>query len=221
LGKLDIIMEENDMINAILLWVCRFVVAVGLTGSAISASAWAQSSGPVRVRGTIERIDGETLQVKTRGGADATIRLTSDVTITGLIKASWADIKVGSYVGTAAVEQASGNAKSLEVQVFPESMRGVGEGSHEYDLGPKSSMTNGTIGQVMDTGNGRQLTISYQGAKKTVVVPPDAPIVTYISGTRGDLAPGANVIVTATWQPDRTMQATHVLVGKDGLEPPM
>jgi hypothetical protein len=209
------------MISAIFRRGRRFVVAVGLAGVAMAPSAWAQGSAPVRVRGTIERIDGETLQVKTRGGVDATLLLANTVTITGLIKASWADIKPGSYVGTAAIEQVSGNAKSLEVQVFSESMRGVGEGSHEYDLGPKSSMTNGTIGQVTDTGNGRQLTIRYQGAEKTVVVPPDAPIVTYVSGTREDLAPGAKVIVTATKQPDGTMQATRVLVGKDGLEPPM
>jgi hypothetical protein len=181
----------------------------------------AQGSEPVRLRGTIKQINGETLQVTTRGGSDATLRLSNDITITGLIRASLADIKPGSYVGTAAIEQASGNAKSLEVQVFPENMRGIGEGSREYDLGPKSTMTNGTIGQVTDTGNGRRLTIRYQDTEKRVVVPPDAPIVTYVSATRGDLVPGAKVIVNATRQPDGSLQATRVLVGKDGLEPPM
>jgi hypothetical protein len=197
------------------------VVAVGLAGAVIAPSTLAQGSGPIRVRGTIKQVDGETLQMTTRGGADTTLRLANDVTITGLIKASLADIKPGSYVGTAAIEQSSGNAKSLEVQVFPENMRGVGEGSREYDLGPKSTMTNGTIGQVTDTGNGRQLTIRYQGAEKTVVVPPDAPIVTYVSATRGDLTLGAKVIVNVIRLPDGTVQATRVLVGKDDLEPPM
>jgi hypothetical protein len=209
------------MITRILPQVRSLVLGLGIAGGVVVPSAWAQGAPPLRVRGTIERIDGETLQVKTRGGADATLRLAKDVAITGLTKASWADIKPGSYVGTAAIEQASGNAKSLEVQVFPENMRGAGEGSHEYDLGPKSSMTNGTIGQVTDASNGRQLTIKYQDSEKTVVVPPDAPIVTYVPATREDLAPGAKVIVTATKQPDGTMQATRILVGKDGLEPPM
>jgi hypothetical protein len=187
----------------------------------IAPPTLAQGSEPVRVRGTIKQIEGETLQVTTRGGSDATLQLSNDIAITGLIRASLADIKPGSYVGTAAIEQASGNAKSLEVQVFPENMRGIGEGSREYDLGPKSTMTNGTIGQVTDTGNGRQLTIRYQDTEKRVVVPPDAPIVTYVSATRGDLVPGAKVIVNATRQPDGSLQANRVLVGKDGLEPPM
>jgi hypothetical protein len=209
------------MITRILPQVRSVVLGLGIAGGVVAPSAWAQGSPPLRVRGAIERIDGETLQVKTRGGADATLRLANDVAITGLTKASWADIKPGSYVGTAAIEQASGNAKSLEVQVFPENMRGAGEGSHEYDLGPKSSMTNGTIGQVTEASNGRQLTIKYKDSEKTVVVPPNAPIVTYVSASREDLAPGAKVIVTATKQPDGTMQATRILVGKDGLEPPM
>jgi hypothetical protein len=175
----------------------------------------------MRVRGTIERVDGDTLHVKTRGGADAVIHLADDATVTGLTRSSWADIKPGSYVGTAAVEQPSGKLKSLEVQVFPETMRGVGEGHRTYDLGPKSSMTNGTVGQVVETGDGRTLTIKYQGAERSVVVPPDAPIVTYIPATRSDLAAGAKVIVTATKQSDGTLQASRILVGRDGLEPPM
>jgi hypothetical protein len=209
------------MITRILPQVRSLVLALGVAGGVVASSAWAQGTPPLRVRGTIERIDDETLQVKTRGGADATLRLAKDVPITGLTKASWADIKPGTYVGTAAIEQGSGNAKSLEVQVFPENMRGAGEGSHEYDLGPKSSMTNGTIGQVTEASNGRQLTIKYKDSEKTVVVPPDAPIVTYVQATREDLAPGAKVIVTATKQPDGAMQASRILVGKGGLEPPM
>jgi hypothetical protein len=200
---------------------CATVAALGLAGLVTSRAAWSQESSPVRIRGTIERVDGETLHVKTRSGADASVRLAAGATVTGLVKASWADIKPGSYVGTAAVEQAAGHLKSIEVQVFPEAMRGVGEGSRDYDLGPKSSMTNGTVGQVVQSGEGRTLTIQYQGREKTVVVPPDAPIVTYVPSARDDLAPGAKVIVTAMKQPDGTLQTSRVLVGKDGLEPPM
>jgi hypothetical protein len=209
------------MINAIAPGLRGIVAALGLAGLVTSSTTWAQGSNPVRIRGTIERVDGESLHVKTRGGADAIVRLADGATITGLVKSSWADIKPGSYVGTAAVEQPTGNLKSIEVQVFPEAMRGVGEGHRDYDLGPKSSMTNGTVGEVMQTGEGRTLTIKYQGGEKTVVVPPDAPVVTYVPSARADLAPGAKVIVTAMKQPDGTLQTNRVLVGRDGLEPPM
>jgi hypothetical protein len=188
-------------------------------------AAWAQNqaaaAATVRVRGTIETIDGDMLHVRTRAGADAVIQLAPDATVTGLTKSSWADIKPGSYVGTAAIEQEAGHAKSLEVQVFPEAMRGAGEGTRGYHLGPKSSMTNGTVGQVMQTGDGRTLTIKYKGVEKSVVVPPDAPIVTYVKAEKSDLAAGGKVIVTATRQPDGTLRTNRVLVGKDGLEPPM
>ncbi|WP_046863649.1 hypothetical protein [Microvirga massiliensis] len=197
------------------------VAALGFAGFILSSTAWSQTSSSVRIRGTIEQVNGETLHVKTRSGADAAVQLATDATVTGLVEASWADIKPGSYVGTAAVEQPTGNLKSIEVQVFPESMRGVGEGHREYDLGPKSSMTNGTVGQVVQAGDGRTLTIMYQGKEKTVVVPPDAPIVTYVPSDRTDLAPGAKVIVTAMKRPDGMLQASRVLVGKNGLEPPM
>lgn len=210
------------MIARIVRWIGA---ALGLAGLVATPAAWAQdqapNAAPMRVRGTIERIDGDMLHVRTRGGADAVIRLADGATVTGLVKASWADIKPGSYVGTAAIEQEAGRPKSLEVQVFPEAMRGVGEGTRDYDLGPKSSMTNGTVGQVVETGGGRTLTIKYRGGDKTVVVPPDAPIVTYVPALKGDLAPGAKVIVTATRQPEGTLQTNRILVGKDGLEPPM
>ena len=209
------------MINATTLGFRATATALGVASFVITSAAWSQTSNSVRIRGTIEQVNGETLHVKTRSGADAAVHLATDATVTGLVNASWADIKPGSYIGTAAVEQPTGNLKSIEVQVFPESMRGVGEGHREYDLGPKSSMTNGTVGQVVQAGDGRTLTIMYQGKEKTVVVPPDAPIVTYVPSDRNDLTPGAKVIVTAMKRPDGMLQASRVLVGKNGLEPPM
>src|SRR3954465_1352801 len=115
---------EACMITRILPQVRSLVLGLGIAGGVVVPSAWAQGPPPLRVRGTIERIDGETLQVKTRGGADAPLRLAKDLPVAGLTKASWDDIKPGSYVGTAAIEQGSGHAKSLEVQVFPENLRG-------------------------------------------------------------------------------------------------
>jgi hypothetical protein len=209
------------MINVITPGFRAAVTAAGVAGFILSSAAWSQTSNSVRIRGTIEQVNGETLHVKTRSGADAAVQLATDATVTGLVEASWADIKPGSYVGTAAVEQPTGNLKSIEVQVFPEFMRGVGEGHREYDLGPKSSMTNGTVGQVVQAGDGRTLTIMYQGQEKTVVVPPHAPIVTNVPSDTKDLTPGAKVIVTAMKRADGTLQASRVLVGKNGLEPPM
>jgi hypothetical protein len=200
---------------------CGTAIAVGLAAMAVAAPAEAQSTGSVRVRGTIEGIDGDILHVRTRGGSDAAIRIAGDIRVTGLIKASRSDIKPGAYIGTAAIEQAPGQVKALEIQVFPENMRGSGEGDHPYDLGPKSTMTNGTIGQVIDASGGQQVTIKYQGAEKTVAVPADTPVVTYAAATRDDLAAGAKVIVNAIKQPDGTFQTSRILVGKDGLEPPM
>jgi hypothetical protein len=185
------------------------------------AAVLAQNANTVRIRGAIERVDGDALQVKTRGGSDAKVGLAPDTAVTGVIKIAFADIKPGSYIGTAAVEQSEGNLKSLEVLVFPESMRGAGDGHRGYDLGPKSSMTNGTVGQVAEASEGHTLTVKYQGGEKTFLVPADAPIVTFAPASKEDLVPGAKIIITAMKQADGSLKTNRVVVGKNGLEPPM
>ena len=131
-----------------------------------------------------------------------------------------ADIKPRSYIGTAAMPQADGSLVAYEIQIFPESMRGVGEGHHPWDLQPQSTMTNGTVGDVVVT-QGRTLTLRYKDGEKQVVVSEKAPIITYAPATAAMLTQGAHVIITATRQPDGSLVAQRIGVGKDGLVPPM
>jgi hypothetical protein len=130
-------------------------------------------------------------------------------------------ITQGSYVGAASMPQPDGTGRALEVLVFPESGRGSGEGHYPWDLQPGSMMTNATVAQVVSVDNARRLTLKYKDGEKTIVVPPGAPIVTFEPGNREMLHPGAHVLVNARVQPDGTLSAAGVAVGKDGLVPPM
>jgi hypothetical protein len=193
-------------------------IAVGLS---LAGSAFAQSSGsPARLRGKINAVSDDAIQLTLRNGAKASAKLSSNVRIVWLTVAQPNEIKQGSYVGTAAVPQADGTLKALEVQVFPESMRGVGEGSRDWDLGPGSSMTNGTVGSLV-AAKGRTITITYKGGDKRVVVPDDVPIVTYEPANREALTVGASVLINGSRAADGTVTATSVSVGKNGLVPPM
>ena len=193
-------------------------IAVGLS---LAGSAFAQSSGsPARLRGKIDAVSDYAIQLTLRNGTKASAKLSSNVRIVWLTVAQPNEIKQGSYVGTAAVPQADGTLKALEVQVFPESMRGVGEGSRDWDLGPGSSMTNGTVGSLV-AAKGRTITITYKGGDKRVVVPDDVPIVTYEPANREALTVGASVLVNGSRAADGTVTATSVSVGKNGLVPPM
>ncbi len=194
---------------------------LALAGTSLAGGAFAQATGtPARLRGKIDAVSGDTLELTLRNGTKASASLPANVRITWLMVAQVGDIKEGSYVGTAAVPQADGTLKALEVQVFPPSMRGVGEGTRDWDLGAGSSMTNGTVGSLV-AAQGRTITITYKGGEKRVVVPDDVPIVTYEITDRTALTPGANVLVNGTRAADGTVTAISVSVGKNGLVPPM
>jgi hypothetical protein len=183
--------------------------------------AFAQSGGsPARLRGNIDAVTSDSLTLTLRSGEKATAKLPADARIVWLSADKLSDIKKGSYVGTAAVPQKDGTLRALEVQVFPESMRGIGEGSRAWDLGSGSSMTNGTVGNLV-SADGHTMTIIYKGGEKKVVVPDNVPIVTYAPADRSALTVGAKVLVNGTQAADGTMTATSVSVGKDGLTPPM
>ena len=187
----------------------------------LASGAFAQSSGtPARLRGEVEAVSGDAIQLTLRNGAKAEAKLPANVRVVWLTVAQPSEIKEGSYVGTAAVPQADGTLKALEMQVFPPSMRGVGEGSRDWDLGAGSSMTNGTVGSLV-AANGRTITITYKGGEKRVVVPDDVPVVTYEPADRTALTVGANVLINGTRAADGTVTATSVSVGKNGLVPPM
>jgi hypothetical protein len=184
-------------------------------------SADAQAPATQRVRGTIERVDEGGIRVRSREGEDLSIALTPDARVSTLKRVELGSVAPGSYVGTAALPQADGSLRAIEVLIFPETMRGTGEGHRAWDLLPESTMTNATVADTVAAVDGRVLTLSYGGERKRVVVPPDAPVVTPVPATRADLKAGEAVFLSAQRQPDGSLRAAQVTVGKDGVAPPM
>lgn len=179
-----------------------------------------QAATPVRIRGTIDAIGPTTMQVTDRDGDKRSLDLAANLGITEILPAKLSEVKPGTYIGTAALPGPNGTLRALELQVFPDSMRGVGEGSHPFDLQPQSSMTNATVTQVVGTGD-KTLTVKYKGGEKTILVPDNVPVITYAPGDRAMLAPGAHVIVSASKDAQGDLTAQRVSVGRDGLVPPM
>ena len=199
----------------------RPLVAVAMVaGSTIYAIAQ-QPPTPTRVRGTIEAVDGNVLAVKSRGGEDVKLNMTGDVNVIGITKIALSDIKVGAFIGTTTVPGPDGSQNAVEVHVFPENMRGTGEGSRPYDLRPNSTMTNATVADAVVGNDGHTLTIKYRGGEKKVVVSPETPVVTYVPADKSDLKPGAKVIAFMKKLPDGSLETSRVSVGRDGLTPPM
>ena len=114
---------------------------------AMSSHALAQQTSPSRVRGTIESVDGETLMVKSRSGEDVKLTMTGDIRVVGIVKIALSDIKVGSFIGTTTVPGPDGASDAVEVHVFPENMRGTGEGSRPYDFKGNRGMGNATVAE--------------------------------------------------------------------------
>ena len=183
--------------------------------------ASAQELPPVRIRGTIERVDGATYVVKARDGAELKLTAADNAQIAGIIKASLSDIKQNSFVGITAMPQADGSLSAVEVHIFPESMRGTGEGHYPWDLQPKSTMTNANVEQVVSAVDGRTLTLKYKDGEKKITVTANAPIVTYVAGDKGDIKAGAKVFIVAVKQADGTLVGRAWRVGRDGVTPPM
>src|SRR6202140_5316871 len=184
-----------------------------------ASTTWAQDT--VRVRGTIEQVEGQTLMVKSRDGAELKVVLADNALIVGIVKASLADIKQGSFVGVTAMPQADGSQSALEVHIFPEAMRGTGEGHYPWDLRPQSTMTNANVEQVGTAVDGQTLTLKYKDGEKKIFVPANTPIVVYVPGDKSDLKPSAKVFIVAIKQADGTLQGRAWRVGRDGLTPPM
>ena len=198
----------------------RSLIALAMVAIS-SIAALAQQTSPSRVRGTIESIDRETLLVKSRSGEDVKLTMTGDIRVVGIVKIALSDIKVGSFIGTTTVPGPDGGNNAVEVHVFPEDMRGTGEGSRPYDLKPNSTMTNATVAQTVAGNDGHTLTIKYKDGEKKVMVGPDTPVVTYVPGGKSDLTPGAKVIAFMKKLPDGSFETNRVSVGRDGLTPPM
>ncbi len=188
---------------------------------AVTLTAWAAVAQPAqtqRVMGTIEGVEGRTLAVKTKDGA-VRVMVTDNVAVFGVTKATLADLKTGAFVGVGAMPQPDGSQKAIRVMIFAESQRGTGEG-HRPWVRPGSTMTNATIDTTVAGVDGRTLTVKYKDGEKKITVPADLPIQQYVVGDRSELKPGAAIlIVAAVKQPDGTLQANRVNVGRDGVVP--
>ena len=196
------------------------VIVVMVIASSLYAIAQ-QSPTPSRVRGTIEGVDGDVLAVKSRGGEDVRLHMTGDMRVVGITKISLSDIKVGSFIGTTTVPGPDGSQNAVEVRVFPEDMRGTGEGSRPWDLRPNSTMTNATVAESVVGNDGHTLMVKYKDGEKKVVVSTDTPVVTYVPADKSDLKAGAKVIAFMKKLPDGSLETNRVSVGRDGLTPPM
>jgi hypothetical protein len=192
-----------------------------LLAFAASAQAPAAPAPTQRIRGDVAALDGLSLQVKSRTGEIVTVKLAETYSVTAVVKIDIERIVPGAFVGAASMPQPDGTQRALEVLVFPEARRGSGEGHYPWDLQPGSMMTNATVADLVKVDNDRRVTLKYKDGETTVLVPGDVPIVTFEPGERGMLKPGAHIIVTATKQPDGSLTAGGVAVGKDGLVPPM
>ena len=169
----------------------------------------------------IEGVDGDVLAVKSRSGEDVKLHMTGDIKVVGITKIALSDIKVGSFIGTTTVPGPDGIQDAVEVHVFPENMRGTGEGSRPYDLQPNSTMTNATVAKSVVGNDGHTLLIKYKDGEKKVVVSPETPVVTYVPADKSDLKAGAKVIAFMKKLPDGSFETNRVSVGRDGLTPPM
>jgi hypothetical protein len=196
-------------------------VTLLLAASAAFCTAWAQQP-PVRVRGEIVKVDGNTVVVKGRDGAELTVKLADNARVSGIVKASVSDIKPGSYIGTSALPQPDGSQRALHVHIFPEALRGIAEGHTPYDVQPGSTMTNATVAEVAGMADAQTFLLKYKDGEKKIVVPSGTPIVTYAPGKMDELKPGAKIIIMAAQkQPDGTLTAGSINVGRDGMTPPM
>ena len=191
----------------------RPLIAVAMVVASSLYAIAQQPPSPSRVRGTIEGVDGDVLAVK--------LRMTGDMRVVGIAKISLDDIKVSSFIGTTTVPGPDGEQKAVEVHVFPEDMRGTGEGSRPFDLRPNSTMTNATVAQTVSGNDGQTLTIKYKDGEKKVAVSPDTPVVTYVPADKSDLKAGAKVIAVMKKLHDGSFETNRVSVGRDGLTPPM
>ena len=182
----------------------------------------ASAQEKLRIRGTIESVDGQFYIVKNRDGADVKLAVVDPQLYVAIVKSTMADIKPGQFVGATGVTQPDGSQKAIEVHIFPESMRGTGEGHYDWDLKPNTKMTNANGEQTVAGVDGPVLTVKYKDGEKKIVVTPETQVVTYVIGNKADLKPGIKIFVGAAKKgADGIWTTPRVTYGKDGLTPPM
>jgi hypothetical protein len=194
------------------------LAAAAVVASVPIFSAWAQQQ-TIRVRGTIERVDGPVLVVNAGEAGEMKVNLTDQAGVFGVVKASVADIKPGAFLSIGAAPQADGSQRAIQITIFAESQRGTGEGHRAWDR-PNTTMTNATVETAVASVDGRVMLVKYRGGEQRVIIPPEAAIRAYVVSDRSELKPGANVaIFNAVKKPDGTIEAARVNVGRDGIVP--
>jgi hypothetical protein len=188
--------------------------------AALAASlAWGQQAQTVRLRGTIGRVEGSTILVKTDEVGDVTVKLPDNVAVFGVVKATLADVKPGAFIGVGAMPQPDGSQKAIQVTIFAESQRGTGEGHRPWDR-PGTTMTNATVDTTVTSVDGQVVMVKYKDGEKKILIAPDAIIRAYVVGSRDELKPGAHIAIRrALKKPDGTYEADRVNVGRDGIVP--
>lgn len=199
----------------------RIPAALAIAFSLCLAAPSLAQQQATRVRGSISAVDATSMTVTARDGNQVELKLTPETGVAAVKALDLSAIQPGSYIGTAAKPGADGGLEAIEVVVFPEAARGTGEGQFAWDLQPGASMTNGTVNGVVEGTAGRNLDVIFKGQKASITVPPSAPVVTFGPAERADLKPGLPVFVTARPGADGAMTAARIVVGKDGVAPPM
>lgn len=201
----------------------RMFGVAGLAALLSASASFAQQPQTVRVRGTVEAVDGPVLTVKSRDGRTTyKVRMADNAAVRGIIRASLSEIKANSFIGVTGMPQADGSQKAVEIHIFPEALRGTGEGHRPWDLLPNSTMTNATVQQLVKGVSGDEITLKYKDGEKKIVVTPETAIVTYAPGSKDELKPGAKIFIAgANRKDDGTLEAASISVGRDGITPPM
>jgi hypothetical protein len=195
------------------------LLAVALALS-IAGAALAQQLPTERVAGTVESFDGHVLTVKTDKAGTAKISLADNTAVFGVTNATVADIKAGAYIGAGAMPQPDGSQRAIQIVIFAESQRGLGEGHYPWSAHPNDTMTNGAVEQAVTSVDGPVLMVKYKGGEQKIVVPPDAVIRAYVAGDKGELKPGAHIaIARAMKKPNGSFEANRVNVGRGGVVP--
>ena len=196
-----------------------FLAAVFVAAFTLSAAA---QNAPTRIRGTVEKLDGQTLMVKARDGQSLSIALAPNFTVRAVVAKTVADIKPGDFVASTSVKGPDGKLRAIEVHILPESLRGVArEGQFPWDLVPDSLMTNATAAQITSAPQGQMIKVTYKDGEAEVTIPPGTPIVGYVPGDPSLLKPGAAVFIIAQKGADGSLTASGVTAEKDGVKPPM
>ena len=204
------------------------LTATALAASLTVSAAYAQrqqQQQTQRLSGTIERIDGNTLYAKGRDGSTITLKLADDVVVTAVLKATVADLKPGTYIGSGAVPQADGSQKAVEVHIFAEPQSDGGHHYSGWNGAPNGTMTNGfvqpagAVGMALAGTGDPSFLVKYPEGEKRVVVPANAHIVRYAAGNKDDLKAGASFRTEAAKQADGSYTASRVSVGRDGARP--